>query len=99
MLVIIVSFSQHRALESVSNLLRRRALASASCEKLSFFSALRAIDKFVSSLSIRLDETLPKLVELTKSRQSTQSRNTKLPRCDDSPRPQLTARSAVGVPE
>jgi hypothetical protein len=99
MLVMIVPFSQHRAIESVSNLLRRCTVASMNRNHLNFFVATRAIDKFVSSLSIRLDETLPKLVELTKSRQLTQSRNTKLPRRDNSPRLQLTARSAVGVPE
>jgi hypothetical protein len=39
---------------------------------------LGAIDKIVSSLPVRLDETLPKLVEFTQLRQSAQFRNTML---------------------
>jgi hypothetical protein len=46
---------------------------------LNIFSRLGAIDKFVSSLPVRLDETLPKLVEFTHRGQSTQSGGTTLP--------------------
>jgi hypothetical protein len=47
--------------------------------RMSFFLQLTAIDKFISSLPVRLDETLPKLVEFTQRSQSTQLRSTTLP--------------------
>ena len=73
-------FSNQNTIVAIARMLQLRIA------RLEFFSRLiRAIDKFFSSLPVRLDETLPKLVEFTLSRQSTQSSDTKL-RSLDSPR-------------
>lgn len=59
----------------------------------------RAAGKFGSSFPVRLDETLPKLVEFTKSRQISQTRDTKLlPAAPPRMCFRLTARSAIRRP-
>jgi hypothetical protein len=48
-----------------SNHCLARAVAPARRDDLNFLRCFRTIDKFVLSLPVRLDETLPKLVEFT----------------------------------
>jgi len=55
-----------------SNYCITRVIARAEQRDFNFFCNFVPIDKFVSSLLVRLDETLPKLVELAHWSQSSQ---------------------------